>query len=236
MTRTLIEWTWRTASRVPNADAVYVATDSDEIAATVEAFGGKVIETSVTCRNGTERCAEAMTQLPSRPGLVVNVQGDAPLTPVSVITEMIDRANASDEGDVFTPALRCSLAQFERLEADARRGVVGGTTVARADDGRALYFSKQLVPYLPPSARHGDTPICLHLGIYTYKPASLEAYVAHPETRLERLEGLEQLRFLDLGARVEIVLIDPPDWEIWELNNPVDVAVVERGLAAIGAI
>lgn len=235
VTRPLIEWTWRTACSVPGVDAVYVATDSDEIAAAVDGFGGKVIETSPHCRNGTERCAEAMTRLPARPALVVNVQGDAPLTPVSAITALLERARESGEAAVITPALRCSLAQFERLEADARRGVVGATTVVRAGDGRALYFSKQLVPYLPKDQRKGEIPIRLHLGIYAYTPRSLEIYAAYPETQIERLEGLEQLRFLDLGARVDVVSIDPPAWDIWELNNPADVEVVERGLALMAA-
>lgn len=234
VSRPLIEWTWRTASRVPGIDAVYVATDSEEIAVAVEGFGGNVIKTSTNCRNGTERCAEAMTRLSKRPRLIVNVQGDAPLTPISAIAALIERAFEAKDTAVVTPALRCSLAQFERLETDARRGIVGATTVVQAEDGRALYFSKQLVPYLPQNMRHGTIPIRLHLGIYAYSPDSLEAYSAYPETLIERLEGLEQLRFLDMGARLDVVSVDPPAWDIWELNNPADVDVVEIGLSQMG--
>lgn len=229
--RPLLEWTWRLARSIPRVSGLYIATDSDEIAATTEAFGGKVIMTSESCRNGTERCAEALGKLPFEPDLVINLQGDAPLTPPTAISQLIDRATTASNPAVFTPALRCSLNHFERLERDARRGIVGATTVVRARDGRALYFSKQLVPYVPQSQRGANLPIRLHLGVYAYTPASLKEYVSHPEAPVEQLEGLEQLRFLDFGCRVEVISIDPPAWDIWELNNPDDVAIVERGLA-----
>lgn len=230
-TKPLIEWTYETARRVPGVDAIYVATDSDEIAAAAKGFGAQVLWTSSSCRNGTERCAEALRHLDGRPRLVVNVQGDAPLTPPSVISSVIDHAATAADSAVCTPALRCDLVQFERLENEARRGVVGATTVVCTDAGHALYFSKQLIPHLPAAARVATVPVLLHMGIYAYTPESLEAYAAFPETELERLEGLEQLRFLEIGARVKVVPVDPPVWDIWELNNASDVPIVEVGLA-----
>lgn len=227
----LVQWTHEMACRVPGVDAVYIATDSDEIAEAATGFGAKVIMTSSDCRNGTERCADALAHVPGRPRLVVNVQGDAPLTPVTVVSSLIQRASQNPEVAVQTPALRCSLAQFERLESNAAQGLVGATTVACTESGRALYFSKRLIPYLPASAKRADVPILLHLGIYAYTPESLEAYAAHPETELERLEGLEQLRFLEIGEWVDVVPTTPPDWDIWELNNLSDVPIVEAGLA-----
>lgn len=227
----LIRWTWETACAVPGVDAVYVATDSDEIARAAEGFGAQVVMTSADCRNGTERCADAVRRLGGRPRLVVNVQGDAPLTPGYVVAALIERAAAGGDATVHTPALRCSLEQFERLEADARRGIVGATTVACTEHGRALYFSKQMIPYQPADRRQSGVSTLLHMGIYAYTPAALDAYVAHPETELERLEGLEQLRFLEFGAPVAVVPVDPPAWDIWELNNASDVGVVEAGLA-----
>jgi 3-deoxy-manno-octulosonate cytidylyltransferase (CMP-KDO synthetase) len=231
----LIRWTWETARAVPGVDAVYVATDSDEIARVATGFGAEVVMTSPDCRNGTERCADALRRLGGRPRLVVNVQGDAPLTPGYAVAALIEAAgsggSSGDRAAVHTPALRCSLEQFERLEADARRGIVGATTVACTASGRALYFSKQMIPYQPLDRRQHRVGTLLHMGIYAYTPAALDAYVDHPETKLERLEGLEQLRFLEFGAHVQVVPVDPPAWDIWELNNPADVAIVERGLA-----
>lgn len=227
----LIRWTWETACAVPGVDAVYVATDSDEIARVAAGFGAEVVMTSPDCRNGTERCADAVRRLGGRPRLVVNVQGDAPLTPGYAIAALIERAGSGDGAAVHTPALRCSLEQFERLEQDARRGIVGATTAACTASGRALYFSKQMIPYQPLDRRQHGVGTLLHMGIYAYTPAALDAYVDHPETDLERLEGLEQLRFLEFGAHVQVVPVDPPAWDIWELNNPADAAIVERGLA-----
>lgn len=232
----LIQWTWETACRVPEVDVVYIATDSDEIAEVSKAFGAMVVMTSPDCRNGTERCADALRKLDGRPQLVVNVQGDAPLTPPDVVSALIARARARTGAAVHTPALRCSLAQFERLEADAHQGIVGATTVVCTAEDRALYFSKQLVPYLPQSARQSDVPILLHMGIYAYTPDSLDDYVRHPETRLEQLEGLEQLRFLEFGAHVDVVAVNPPAWDIWELNNPSDVPIVEAGIARMATL
>jgi 3-deoxy-manno-octulosonate cytidylyltransferase (CMP-KDO synthetase) len=208
-----------------------VATDSTEIQAAAEAFGAKVIMTPSGCRNGTERCAAALAQLNGQPKLVINVQGDAPLTPPAVVSALIDHAGADKKSAVWTPALRCSLVHYERLQADAKRGMVGATTVVRTDAGQALYFSKQLIPHLPSSALAAmEVPVLLHMGIYAYSPASLGQYAAQPQTQLERLEGLEQLRFLDIGVPVHVLPVDPPTWDIWELNNESDVPIIEAGL------
>lgn len=230
--KALIQWTYETACRVPEVDAVYVATDSTDIQAAAEAFGASVIMTPFGCRNGTERCAAALGQLVGQPKLVVNVQGDAPLTPPAVVSALINHAEADTKSAVWTPALHCSLVHYERLQADAQRGIVGATTVVRTEAGRALYFSKQLIPHLPSSALTAmEVPVLLHMGIYAYSPASLGEYACQPETQLERLEGLEQLRFLDIGVPVHVLPVNPPAWDIWELNNESDVPIIEAGLA-----
>jgi 3-deoxy-manno-octulosonate cytidylyltransferase (CMP-KDO synthetase) len=100
---------------------------------------------------------------------------------------------------------------------------------------RALYFSKRIVPYLPRQERRdGFVPVHLHLGLYAYRPEALAQYVASPPSQLEELEGLEQLRFLDLGLAVSVVQLDPLGWDSIELNNPSDVAAIERVLAERG--
>ena len=115
------------------------------------------------------------------------------------------------------------------------QGRVGGTTVVGSSRNRALYFSKRLIPYLPQAAAEQDyPPISLHLGLYAYRPDALRVYQAAPVSRLEELEGLEQLRFLDLGLAVGLVHLDPLAWDAIELNNPSDVPVIERILAERG--
>jgi 3-deoxy-manno-octulosonate cytidylyltransferase (CMP-KDO synthetase) len=228
----LIQRSWEAARNVPGVQAVYVVTDHEEIAGVVAGFGGDVLMTSGDCRNGTERCAEALGRLDALPDLVVNLQGDAPLTPPHFVTALIE-ALADPDGEVVgTPSLRCSAGLYARLQAEEAAGRVGGTTVVTDTNDRALYFSKRLIPHCPPSAiRDGMTPVRLHIGVYAYTPAALRAYLARPPSPLEELEGLEQLRFLDLGMPIRVVDVDPPKWEIWELNNPSDVEPIERALA-----
>ncbi|MGE5721416.1 MAG: 3-deoxy-manno-octulosonate cytidylyltransferase family protein [Sphingomonadales bacterium] len=232
----LIQRSWEAARRVPGIDAVYVATDHPAIAEVAAGFGADVLMTSSDCRNGTERCAEAIAQLPDEPDLVVNLQGDAPLTPPHFVTALVDALGERiGTAAVATPCLRCDVAHLEKLREEERHGRVGGTTVVAAPDGRALYFSKRLIPHFPPEAISDDrTPVRLHIGVYAYTPAALEAYRAGRPGVLEQLEGLEQLRFLDIGLPVEVVEVAPPDWEIWELNNPSDTTPIEHALALMG--
>jgi 3-deoxy-manno-octulosonate cytidylyltransferase (CMP-KDO synthetase) len=233
----LIQRSWEAAKRVPGVDAVYVATDHPTIADAAAGFGAAVLMTSSACRNGTERCAEALDQLAEIPQLVVNLQGDAPLTPDYFVTSLIDAlAGASGEA-VATPAIRCSAEHLAELRAEEAKGRVGGTTVVTASDGRALYFSKRLIPHFDPAAvGEGPTPVRLHIGVYAYTPAALRRYQATPPTELERLEGLEQLRFLDCGVPISVADVPPPPWQIWELNNPSDIAPIEAALARMGAV
>jgi 3-deoxy-manno-octulosonate cytidylyltransferase (CMP-KDO synthetase) len=191
-----------------------------------------VLMTSPDCRNGSERCAEALDTLGDRFELIVNLQGDAPLTPPHFVTSLVDALAGCPNAAVATPAIHCSPSHFAALEAEEKAGRVGGTTVVTTSDGRALYFSKRLIPHFPAQAiRGGNTPVRLHVGVYAYTPAALRAYRSAAPSQLEQLEGLEQLRFLDLGLPVQVVDVAPPAWEIWELNNPSDVAPIEKALA-----
>ena len=235
VSKPLIRRSWEAATRVPGIEAVYIATDHAEIAAAARDFGADVVMTSSDCRNGTERCAEALDKLGAVPDLVVNLQGDAPLTPPHCVSALIDALRSKQGAAVATPALPVSAAHFARLEADQAAGRVGGTSVVADAKGRALYFSKRLIPYFSTGiVGQGTIPLRLHIGVYAYTPAALRAYCAAPPSALEQLEGLEQLRFLELGIAVQVVDVAPPAWEMWELNNPADVAPIEAALALMG--
>ncbi|HKR91383.1 manno-octulosonate cytidylyltransferase [Novosphingobium sp.] len=233
--RSLIRRTWDCARSVEGAVGVWVATDDKRIAREVESFGGQVIMTSPNCANGTERCAEAIAQLGSVAEIVVNLQGDAPLSPPDIVSHLVRRL-AEDGGAVMaTPAVRTSRGVYEHLVRDQAEGRVGGTSVVIDGRGRALYFSKRVLPYLPPKAAEAEVPpVHLHLGLYAYRLEALKTYAAAPPCELERLEGLEQLRFLDLGLPVSVVTLDPLDWDVVELNNPEDRPIIERVLRERG--
>ena len=230
----LIQRSWEAATAVPGVDAVFVATDSDEIARVAAGFGAEVLMTSPDCRNGTERCAEAVARMDATPRLVVNLQGDAPLTPPHFVTALIERMAAGDF-PMATPAIRCTADHYRTLAAEEAAGRVGGTSVVTDAAGRALYFSKRLIPHVPNGVlASGWSPVRLHIGVYAYTPAALAAYMDRPPSGLEELEGLEQLRFLDAGLPVAVVEVDPPEWEMRELNNPTDVAPIEAALRRMG--
>lgn len=228
----LIQRSWEAAMAVPGVDHVVVATDDARIADAAQSFGARVVMTPDTCANGTERCAAALADLPAEIGIVINLQGDAPLTPAPMVSALIERMQGGAQ--VATPALRCAPDLYRRLVLDQGEGRVGGTTVVIARSGDALYFSKRVIPYVPEDrADEPGLPVFLHVGVYGYTRAALATYAALPVSPLETLEGLEQLRFLDAGVPVAMVE-QPAGQSLWELNNPSDVPVIEAMLAARG--
>jgi 3-deoxy-manno-octulosonate cytidylyltransferase (CMP-KDO synthetase) len=230
----LIQRSVEAARRVPGVSGVFVTTDDERIADACTAFGVGVIMTSPECRNGTERCAEALTSLHD-PDLVINFQGDALLTPPNFVSALMARMEQDQDAVVATPAMRLRSDEVRLLQAEEAAGRVGGTTVVTDDHGRALYFSKRLIPHLPAGVLDGQmSPVRLHVGVYAYRPEALERYVASPVSELEMLEGLEQLRFLSAGLPIAVVDVEPPPFALRELNNPEDVAPIEQALLEAG--
>ena len=225
--KTLVQRSWEAATAARGVDRVVVATDDDRIAEAVHGFGGDVVMTPSSCRNGTERCAAALSAL-GDVDLVVNLQGDAPLTPPSFVEALIGAMGR--DVDMATPVLRCDVTTWAHFREDRAAGRVGGTTAVFAADGRALYFSKEVIPYVAEGEVPDPIPVFHHVGIYAYRPAALRAYAGWEEGVLERHEGLEQLRFLENGARVLCVKVEGKGRVFWELNNPVDVERIESVL------
>lgn len=233
--KSLIQRTWEAGMKAQGADRVVVATDDDRIRAAAEGFGAEVVMTSDRARNGTERCAEALTALGGGFDIVVNLQGDAPLTPPWFIEELAKRLEDHPTAEVATPVLRCDGAALKDFLDDRRAGRVGGTTAVFARDNRALYFSKEVIPYTAePFAPEAPTPVFHHVGVYAYKPSALGAYPLLPMGPLERLEGLEQLRFLEHDHPMLCVEVEARGHKFWELNNPEDVPRIETMLRAMG--
>ncbi|WP_193143084.1 MULTISPECIES: 3-deoxy-manno-octulosonate cytidylyltransferase [unclassified Meridianimarinicoccus] len=233
--KSLIQRSWEAASAVSGIDRVVVATDDDRIRAAAEAFGAEVVMTAESCANGTERCADALERMGGGAEIVVNLQGDAPLTPAWFVEDLVAGLQAAPDFKVATPVLRCDGAALSGFLADRRAGRVGGTTAVFDRTHRALYFSKEVIPYT--SADYADaapTPVFHHVGCYAYRPDALTAYGQMPEGRLEALEGLEQLRFIENGWPVLCVEVEGRGRAFWELNNPEDVPRIESMLKLIG--
>jgi 3-deoxy-manno-octulosonate cytidylyltransferase (CMP-KDO synthetase) len=233
--RTLIERSWRAAMSVQGADRVIVATDDDRIAAAARDFGAEVAMTDPACANGTERCADLLDRIDGAPEIVVNLQGDAPLTPAWFVEDLVAALRTNPDARVATPVLRCDGRALRGFREDRAAGRVGGTTAVFGTDGRGLYFSKEVIPY---TGRDYDndapTPVFHHVGVYAYRPDALRAYRGLPPGPLEQLEGLEQLRFMENGWPVHCVEVAARGRSFWELNNPEDVVRIEAILAAQG--
>lgn len=222
------------AAAGPAAD-VFVATDDGRIADEAARIGTEVIMTDPDCRNGTERVAQAARRAGIGSEIIVNFQGDAPLTPPDFVNSLVDAMRAEPRVGVATPVLRCDEEALGNFIADRKAGRVGATTVVSNNRGEALYFSKEVIPFTDGRTRVGGVvPVFHHVGLYAYRCAALEAYTRWEQGPLETLEGLEQLRFLENGHPVRTIEVSAPGAAFWELNNPSDVPLIEGYLKRMG--
>lgn len=208
---------------------VLVATDDDRIAHVVRGFGGEVVMTSPAHPTGTDRLAEVAATLECE--LVVNVQGDEPLIEPATIDAAL--APFADDPTLVMSTLRCPITTVDELFD------VNVTKVVTAADDFALYFSKAPLPYhrdewgsligmvrrLPLAG--GTAPVVgwRHIGLYVYRRTFLLAFARLPQTPLERLEKLEQLRVLEHGYRIKVVRTS---YVSIGVDTPEDLAKIRR--------
>ena len=231
----LLQRSWEVAKTVKEAQRVIIATDDIRIKNHAEGFGAEVVMTSQDCKNGTERCAEAIGLIEETYDIVINFQGDAPLTPKWFVTDLINALKDNKNFSVVTPALGCDFEMALDLINDRKNGRVGGTTVVFSKNNSALYFSKEVLPFMPrDSLQRNRVPIYHHVGVYGYRVDILSRYRNWESGKLESNEGLEQLRFLENNEEILCVESDNKGLKFWELNNPEDVIKIESFLYAMG--
>lgn len=174
-------------------DNLYVATDSEKIIEKVKIAGGIAIMTSENCPTGSDRVYEAFQKIPNNDKIkyVINVQGDMPFVDHKVLNQIIDKLKNSDF-DIVTPVVMVG-SEIANSSANVK-------VVADIND-KALYFSRSLIPY-------GAKEFLYHVGIYGYRTEALEKFVKLKESQYETVEKLEQLRALENGMRIGIVLSD----------------------------
>lgn len=226
--KSLLQRSWEAACAVTDVSSVHILTEDDRIRDAAEAFGAAVLMTSPSCRNGTERCAEALEIMDESPNLVINFQGDSPLTPPWYVKAVIAAMKDVSGGAMATPVLATHGAHLRQLRAERAAGRVGATTAVFNHEKHALYFSKEIIPFCGDYADEALTPIFHHIGVYAYTPEALTAYMASAPGPLEQLEGLEQLRFLEQGIPVRCVEVESKGRAFWELNNPDDIEIIEK--------
>ncbi|MGE5192464.1 MAG: 3-deoxy-manno-octulosonate cytidylyltransferase [Deltaproteobacteria bacterium] len=201
--RPLIQHTWESARRAKTLADVVIATDSAEIAEVICSFGGRC-ELTGEHPSGTDRIAEVVARSFSAAEIVVNIQGDEPEVDPQSIDLLVQLLIEHPEAHMSTLA-----APIRRREV---RDNVACVKVVCAADGRALYFSRSLIPFCrdqdPDRLLAEDPPWLLHLGLYAYRREFLMKLTKLPVSRLEKLEKLEQLRALEAGAVIQVGVVE----------------------------
>ena len=181
---------YEAARRCAGLAEVIVATDSDEIMALCNQHGWNARMTSADCRSGTDRVREVAQAVAA--DVYVNVQGDEPLARPEHIQAMLDLMR---DPKVEVATVKTPCPPHEVANPNAVKVV---TDLA----GRALYFSRSTIPFDRDGS--GETRYFKHLGFYAYRKPALDRFYALPESKLERSERLEQLRFLDNGIAIHV--------------------------------
>lgn len=206
----MIQWVWEKVRGAKKIQQVIVATDDARIADTVKTFGGEVKMTSKKHPSGTDRVAEAIKGLEA--DWIVNVQGDEPMIEGKALDNFIEN---------FGDAQMATLAR--KLEKAGEENDTNVVKVVTDSQGNALYFSRAPIPY----RRDPNTTVEYwhHLGIYAYKPATLQKFVSLQPSKLEQIEKLEQLRALENGIAIRVI---PTNLKPIGVDTPEDLKQVEK--------
>lgn len=230
----LIYRVWSIAKTIKGIDEVYIATDHPDIQTHAIGFGAKTLMTGKH-NNGTERSFAALSLLKNKPDIILNLQGDAVLTPPWVIQDLIDTMMANIHLEITTPATLISKDEYSIMQTAKLKGEVGGTMVVCDKDLNALYFSKRMIPYLR-DTQIESPPLYRHIGLYAYRYVALKQYISLSPTPLEKLEGLEQLRLLENGKQIRVVIVDYKGHTHASVDSPTDIIRVEQLIETEGEL
>lgn len=236
----LLEWSWRTAREVSAFDRVVIATDSGEVGSVGREFGAEVVMTAAEHPCGTDRVNEAaMTLEADDDDVIVNFQADEPFVDADTVDGAVRALTGGENTDIATLA-----APIRDDEEWTSPGIV---KIARASDGRALYFSRSSIPHprdgVPrwdagasggaaavPDGRSARGLFLRHIGIYACRRATLRAWAGLAPSPLERVEKLEQLRALEAGMRIHV---EVGPWTEPGIDLPADLERAERVLSGV---
>lgn len=218
---------------------VFVATDDKRIAEHAQQLDVTCIHTPSSSPTGSDRVLSALRQFSEWPDFIINLQGDAPFTPPAVLMSIFEAYVADRTLEVITPVQRLSWSDLDVLRQTKSTSPFSGTTVVINERNQALWFSKTILPCIRNEsalrAEESLSPVHQHMGLYGFRTDILEKFCRLPEGRYERLEGLEQLRLLENGIRIQAILADLPDGKIRSgIDSPEDLARAEAYIRKFG--
>lgn len=213
-----------------------IATDDDKILDHCTDHEIPVVMTSPDLASGTDRARAAYRSFAPDAKYIINLQGDAPFTDVSHITTCAEVLLGGP--DVATPYVRLSWDDLDILRENKKTTPFSGTTLIHNASGRALWFSKNIIPGIKHEAKlrsAGDiSPVCRHIGLYLYTVEALERYIAMPRSHYEIIEDLEQLRMIEAGFHVAAVPVEPAQVSMSGIDSPEDLDRATEALKRIG--
>jgi len=221
----LIQWVWERASKAKSLSSLHIATDDERIALAVQRFGGEAIMTRPDHPSGTDRIAEAARFI--KADALINVQGDEPLIDPALIDALASYMTGEGAWDMATAAVPITKQEDRHNPSVVK--------VVWDADGKALYFSRSLIPHIRDNSGTPDAASLYwrHIGIYAYQRSFLERLVLAPPSALEQAEKLEQLRALHIGARIKVITTAQAGLGV---DEPSDVPKAEAAIhaAALG--
>jgi 3-deoxy-manno-octulosonate cytidylyltransferase (CMP-KDO synthetase) len=189
-----------------------VATEDNRIIAHAKEIGVEAVLTSEDCATGSDRVLEASEKLGGDFDFVLGLQGDAPFTPVEAPHRLIETFLHHPKADVVTPIVRLRWEELDLLRESKKTTPFSGTTCVTDQTGRALWFSKNIIPAIRKENDLRKTeefsPVYQHIGLYGFKPDALRRFVKMDQGYYEQMEGLEQLRLLENGVWIQTVTLD----------------------------
>ncbi len=237
--KTLLQRVIRIAEKASEGnDARFlVATDHKDIMEHCVELGAPAVMTDPDLPSGTDRALAAIEADGSDPDFIINLQGDAPFTPAAHVSQLIKAAKSLD-GEVFTPVIRLDWEALDQLRERKKVTPFSGTTCVRAQDGKAFWFSKNILPAIRKEAEMRKinrlSPVFRHIGLYGYRKEALQTFATLDQGIYEVMEGLEQLRFIENGMSVHAVEVDTPAISMSGVDTQEDAELAIQLIEKIG--
>lgn len=228
----------RNAAKSSDNVHILVATEDQRIADHAKEIGVECVLTSDACKTGSDRVLEAIKTSNIEVDFVLNLQGDAPFTPFEVVEAMLDVIiKQGDNIEVVTPIHPLSWNDLDKLRENKKTTPFSGTTCVRDESGKALWFSKNIIPAIRKEdslrSKSDQSPVYQHIGLYGYSISTLETFCSLPESSYEKLEGLEQLRMLENGISIQTLAVDFAPGQIQSgIDTPEDLERANKRLAS----